>query len=192
MKKFLAGLLIGLLLATTTFAVANPALRLIVNGVDITSEAQPIIIDGRTLVPARALAEQLGATVEWDAANSAVVVTSPSQETKGSAITKEETLNISDLISGKEYANLSQLNDELIGLREISNLPGITGSFGPDGNYITDGEIKIFMEFNHGSDIINLAILKEQEILEHSQAKIINYRTYFPKSLLLKYGFLQE
>jgi len=81
MKRFyiglLAGLLIGLLLATTTFAVAAQPIKLIVNGVDITPKCDvpPQIIDGRTLVPARFLAEALGATVKWDHENRAVVVT---------------------------------------------------------------------------------------------------------------------
>lgn len=77
MKKFICGLLIGLLLSLplATFA-SGQALRLVVNGQDITAEAQPVIIDGRTLVPARALAEKLGATVGWDGASQTVVVTS--------------------------------------------------------------------------------------------------------------------
>lgn len=79
MKKFLAGLVVGLMLTTTTFAVAQSNLKLIVNGVDITNEAQPIIIEGRTLVPARALAERLGAIVEWDGVNNVVVVESEGQ-----------------------------------------------------------------------------------------------------------------
>lgn len=77
MKKFICGLLIGLLLSLplATFA-SGQALKLIINGQDITADAQPVIIGGRTLVPARALAEKLGATVSWDAANQTVVVTS--------------------------------------------------------------------------------------------------------------------
>lgn len=77
MKKFVCGLVVGIMLTTSAVATfAGETLKLIVNGVDITSEAAPIIIDGRTLVPARALAEKLGATVEWDAKNNVVVVTS--------------------------------------------------------------------------------------------------------------------
>ena len=62
-------------LPLATFA-SGQALKLIINGQDITADAQPVIIGGRTLVPARALAEKLGATVSWDAANQTVVVTS--------------------------------------------------------------------------------------------------------------------
>ncbi len=76
MKKFFIGLIIGLILATTTFAFAeSPIIKLIVNGKEIQCDVPPQIVDGRTMVPARFLAEALGAKVEWDAANNAVIVT---------------------------------------------------------------------------------------------------------------------
>ncbi len=82
MKKFISGLLIGFLLATAGFGFANSQVRLVLNGVDITNEIVseygiiPTIVDGRTIVSARALAEKLGATVEWDEENKAVLITS--------------------------------------------------------------------------------------------------------------------
>ncbi len=80
MKKFylgiVTGLVAGLLLATATFALAADQIKLIVNGKEIQCDVPPQNIDGRMLVPARFLAEALGAAVEWDATNNAVVVTS--------------------------------------------------------------------------------------------------------------------
>lgn len=76
MRKFLAGLIVGIVLATGVSVMADgPVVKLFVNGVEIKSDVPPQIIAGRTLVPARPLAEALGAKVEWDAANSTVVVT---------------------------------------------------------------------------------------------------------------------
>jgi len=80
MKKYISGVvtgcIIGLILATTTFAFGADPIKLMVNGKDISfPEAPPTIINGRTMVPARPLAEALGAKVEWDAANKTVVVT---------------------------------------------------------------------------------------------------------------------
>nr|WP_275984109.1 DL-endopeptidase inhibitor IseA family protein [Paenibacillus hamazuiensis] len=49
---------------------------MIVDGKEVQTEAPPQIIDGSTMIPARGLAEALGARVEWDEANKAVVVTS--------------------------------------------------------------------------------------------------------------------
>ncbi len=100
MKKFICGLIIGLLLATSVATLASgQALRLIVNGEDITAEAQPVIIDGRTLVPARALAEKLGAKVEWDGVNQTVTVASIKAET---AYTRDSVDLSSDWVSSHD------------------------------------------------------------------------------------------
>lgn len=74
MKKFITGLITGTILATTAFAFAADPLKLKVNGKYIIfPEAPPTVINGRTMVPARPLAEALGAKVEWDAANRTVI-----------------------------------------------------------------------------------------------------------------------
>lgn len=78
-KRFLAGLIVGIVLATATGAWAQTVVvRLIVDGQEILfPEAPPQILNGRVMVPARPLAEALGGTVRWDAAQKAVVVTAP-------------------------------------------------------------------------------------------------------------------
>jgi hypothetical protein len=78
MKKYFLGALTGFIACTmlvSTMAIANSPIKLIVNGAEVFSDVPPQIIDGRTMIPARPLAEALGAKVEWDAKNSAVVVT---------------------------------------------------------------------------------------------------------------------
>ncbi|AVX40812.1 Copper amine oxidase N-terminal domain-containing protein (plasmid) [Carboxydocella thermautotrophica] len=44
----------------------NSAIKVIVNGKTINFDSEPIIKNGRTLVPVRAIFEALGATVTWD------------------------------------------------------------------------------------------------------------------------------
>ena len=101
MKKFLLGLLIGLLIATPVAALAttNGAIRLIINGVDITPtmDVAPQIIDGRTMVPARYVAENLGATVKWDAATNSVMISS--QEEQAQTETPEKTYRQNEAIN---------------------------------------------------------------------------------------------
>ena len=76
MKKFLAGLIVGLIMATAALASAAPATtKLIVNGTEIRPDVPPQIINGRVMVPARFIAEPLGATVRWDAVNNTVIIT---------------------------------------------------------------------------------------------------------------------
>ena len=75
-KYLLIGLVTGLIVATATFALAANPIKLIVNGQEIQCDVPPQNINGRALVPARFVAESLGASVTWDAANNAVVITS--------------------------------------------------------------------------------------------------------------------
>lgn len=62
-----------------------PAVKVIVNGQEVEGEVPAIIMDGRTLVPLRAISEALGADVQWDASTNTVHIvlfptgTSPSQ-----------------------------------------------------------------------------------------------------------------
>ncbi len=51
---------------------ANPSL--VLNGHNIYTDVRPIIINGRTLVPVRVIAEQMGATVTWIERENAVVI----------------------------------------------------------------------------------------------------------------------
>ncbi len=75
-KYLLIGLVVGLILATATFAMAANPIKLIINGQEIQCDVAPQNINGRVLVPARFVAESLGASVTWDSTNNAVVITS--------------------------------------------------------------------------------------------------------------------
>ncbi|MGI6550403.1 MAG: copper amine oxidase N-terminal domain-containing protein [Syntrophomonadales bacterium] len=55
-----------------TAAWAGNPVKLLVNGHEVTCDVAPQIIDGRTMVPVRWVAEALGAEVNWDAQNNAV------------------------------------------------------------------------------------------------------------------------
>lgn len=74
MRKFLAGLIVGVVITLTTSGWAVENVRLVVNGTEVQSDVPPQIIGGRTLVPARPLAEALGAVVEWDGTTRTVAV----------------------------------------------------------------------------------------------------------------------
>lgn len=77
LKRIIPLMLALTIIASCTFPTksnAARAIRLIVNGVDITEKAEPRIEQDRTLVPIRFISEQLGATVTWDNANRTVKV----------------------------------------------------------------------------------------------------------------------
>ena len=71
MKKFII-----LTLALLMLAVAVPAwaIQMTVNGQLIYPDVPPQNINGRVLVPARAMAEALGVTVTWDSVTQTVIV----------------------------------------------------------------------------------------------------------------------
>lgn len=72
MKKFLCGFISGAILcsAIAVFAVsyvADPAgFKVLVNGSEFTSDPPPVVIEGRTYLPLRAIGDALGVPVNWN------------------------------------------------------------------------------------------------------------------------------
>jgi hypothetical protein len=65
--KISLGVCLALLLAFFgSVALAQDNIKIYVDGKQVVSDVQPRIIDGRTMVPIRFVAEALGAKVEWD------------------------------------------------------------------------------------------------------------------------------
>jgi hypothetical protein len=77
-KTFVSGMIVGSALFSSVSLAAPEIVKMIVNGKVITSEVPPQIIDGSTMIPARALAESLGAKVIWDGGNNTVIIESES------------------------------------------------------------------------------------------------------------------
>lgn len=77
MKKFLTVFMV--ILFVFSFAVlANAStddISVLVDGEKVTFDVPPSLINGRTMVPLRAIFEALGATVEWDGATSTATAT---------------------------------------------------------------------------------------------------------------------
>jgi len=85
------------LLSACAFAYASQPIKLIVNGKEIQCDVPPQNIDGRVIVPARYVAEPLGAIVKWDAANNAVVVTSEGRKAVAQEPAKEVEKEVSNI-----------------------------------------------------------------------------------------------
>lgn len=78
-RRYLIGILVICMLSVASFALAAQPISLIVNGQTVQCDVPPEIINGRTMVPIRAVAEALGCQVSWDATQNAVVITSAGQ-----------------------------------------------------------------------------------------------------------------
>lgn len=107
MKRFVTGLVIGFLLATTVGVTASSNIRLIINGQEIVSDVPPQLIEGRVMVPARFIAEPLGATVEWNEEKNAVIITNKSE-------TVNTEIEEKNLIHGKELHDVYGITITLI------------------------------------------------------------------------------
>jgi uncharacterized protein YkwD len=68
MKRGLFSLLTIAFLLTVAQAVAAVPITVLVNGQALVLDVAPLIESGRTLLPVRAIAESLGASVSWDSA----------------------------------------------------------------------------------------------------------------------------
>ncbi|MGL4790288.1 MAG: copper amine oxidase N-terminal domain-containing protein [Anaerotignaceae bacterium] len=68
LKVFFSTLAISALMVSTVFASIN----LTIDNKPLDMEVPPAIVEGRTLVPLRAIFENLGATVEWEEATKTV------------------------------------------------------------------------------------------------------------------------
>ncbi|WP_165452460.1 DL-endopeptidase inhibitor IseA family protein [Paenibacillus thalictri] len=75
LKSFISGVAVGAVFFSSISFAAPAVVKLIVNGKEVQSEVPAQIIDGNTMVPARGLAEALGAKVEWDSSSRTVTVT---------------------------------------------------------------------------------------------------------------------
>ena len=73
MKKFVTGLIIGIIIATTLSAAASPNVKIFVNDKEINSESA-FILDGVTMVPLRLISEGLGASVKWNQETKSVYI----------------------------------------------------------------------------------------------------------------------
>lgn len=176
--KFVLVFLLGVLLATSAFAFANQPIKLVVNGKEIVTDVPPQVINGRTLVPARVLAEALGASVAWDEAQNAVVVTGGVQvgakpgdlnpvSTPRRTEQPTQKPNPSGGGSGPSPSEKSTEKpslDELITGQELAKNYGFKFSFQTDGTLI--------VEMPKGN--INISPNQIDESKSNPQGKVIN------------------
>jgi phosphatidylserine/phosphatidylglycerophosphate/cardiolipin synthase-like enzyme len=76
-RRFFVGLLICIVVGclVVSLAYADQPIKLIVNGQEIQCDVPPQIINGRTMVPIRAVAQALGCQAQWDSSANAVTIT---------------------------------------------------------------------------------------------------------------------
>lgn len=136
MKRFIAGLLVGLVLALSVPVCAQGVIRLFVNGKEIKPAVPPQIIRGTTMVPLRAVAEALGANVAWDDKDNKVTITTGT----ASIFTQfdrdiDMALDYIEKGAASNFTYSNELQYNLISNRLVANMKELEGLNLPDEEY---------------------------------------------------------
>ncbi|AKL94734.1 phosphate ABC transport system substrate-binding protein PstS [Clostridium aceticum] len=141
-------LVLVLIASMTTTAMASQNVRIVIDGSNIKSDVAPVIENGRTLVPAKVIFENLGAKVNWNANKKEVTVTTAATDvslvidSKTAKIDgKNVTLDVpARIINGRTFIPLKFIADA-VGAKVSWN----AGTSTVDIKYFTDmqGTVKI-------------------------------------------------
>lgn len=92
------------------------------NGRNITLESPPIIIDSRTFVPVRFIAESLGADVGWDATNRNVIINNKNNDINNTADFNElEVLKLVNIERSKVGLHKLEMSSQLSTLARMKS-----------------------------------------------------------------------
>lgn len=169
MKKFLRILIFIAVMSLSSLSLADSDSGFIVvakdNEMVYFQDAKPEVIEGRTFVPVRSLAESMGIDVEWKAIERVV---SLSKEDKWGNISIDESkMSFSD---GTEIASQSYIKDG----RTMVQFRAIAEQFGYSVSYIPEGPIARFIE-----DESEIEIVDDNALYEKLKPEIdVEYRIY--------------
>ncbi len=138
MKKVLSLILVIAMIFSFATAIAEEKLVSVeVNGKMLTFDVNPIIVDGRTLVPLRAIFEELGATVDWE--DETQTVTSKKGDTT-------VTLQIgTPSITVNNVAKALDVPGQLVNSRTLVPIRAVSEAFGAKVNW-SEEEWKVTIE----------------------------------------------
>jgi hypothetical protein len=118
-------------ISMSMFANAQDSIGLNVMGTDITDKAEVLNVDGRIMVPLRAIFESIGANVEWNGETKTITGTKDNNvvimqiDNKGFALNNEQkTMDVAPFISdGKTYVPVRYVAESLGCEVEWTNSP---------------------------------------------------------------------
>lgn len=125
MKKIISMLLvICLMLSVNITTFASDTIYVTLDGSYIEFDVKPQIINGRTMVPIRAIFEKMGATVEWDGNTSSAICT------KGDTVVKM-TVNSMDMYINNQVTKMD-ISPVVIDGRTLAPARYVAEAFGAD------------------------------------------------------------
>lgn len=116
MKRLLAGVVLGSVLALVVMSAVAAEIQynVVVNGKPLVADVPPMNVQGRLLLPLRAVAEALGADVDYDPATFTAIITTNSSGGTLSATQQKELLDINELrarVNQNAHFSLTLISD---------------------------------------------------------------------------------
>ncbi len=130
MKKIISMLfVICLMLSVNVTTFASDTIYVTLDGSYIEFDVKPQIINGRTMVPIRAIFEKMGANVEWDGSTRSAICT------KGDTIVKM-TVNSMDMYINNQLKRMD-ISPVVVGGRTLAPARYVAEAFGADVQWST-------------------------------------------------------
>lgn len=153
MKRFMCGLLVGLILSFTTPVLAETGVSLFYNGKQIQN-SNAVITNGRVMVPLRVVSETLGSTVDWNASKKRVDIYQPDfrlvlfpkpltttgPKIIGSDSFKQAVNNAMDLLARKAPEEYKLVNEFLTVIKEEDSSKFSNPDWSAAGINVSNGE----------------------------------------------------
>ncbi|QGG48000.1 copper amine oxidase N-terminal domain-containing protein [Heliorestis convoluta] len=171
LKSRIFYLILGILIGSMLFAtvtMAAPQIRLIVNGTDITDQFdyKPMLINERTYVPARPLAEALGATVTWDSSRNAVIVNTGAYQQPNETASSNQFTGIWSYENEEQgwglALDISRFEDTILGNHAAYAYFGNRLDIGYDvsiyGDFVSSNQVVVLWDSGYG-DVSGTATL---------------------------------
>ncbi len=145
MKKIIGLLLVIVLILSiniTTFA--SDTIYVTLDGSYIEFDVMPQIINGRTMVPIRAIFEKMGATVEWDGNTSSAICT------KGDTVVKM-TVNSMDMYINNQVTKMD-ISPVVVDGRTLAPARYVAEAFGADVQWDQENSTVVICSFIENSN----------------------------------------
>ncbi|AFS77983.1 copper amine oxidase-like protein [Gottschalkia acidurici 9a] len=183
MKKILSVILMLLVIGSSVSFAQSDKITIVIDGNTINTDVNPVVIDGRTLVPIRVVSENLGAKVEWNAETKEVKLdfTELGASVKMKIDSKEYDVN--GEVGTMEVAPKMIDGRTMVPIRFISEELGFLVEW--DGNTKTvniSSEYEIPEEVEKAALVLESAISEnysEEAIMIFEEAEEIEGKTYY-------------
>lgn len=103
-------------------AGALETIRIFIDGKELYSDVPPLIIDGRTMVPIRAISEGMGMTVKWNDAQRQVIITSSGSNSQPSVPQASEVKILGDSVASADALRAVMLKNNPLAPEELPDL----------------------------------------------------------------------